>query len=97
MARNYRCRFGEIDLVMRDGGCLVFCEVRFREQAAHGGSSASVDRAKQRRISRTAAHFLRRHRELADRPCRFDVVAIDGPPRQPEVHWIRGAFDAPQP
>lgn len=93
--RNYRvargpsARGGEIDLIMRErDGTLVFVEVRRRADAAHGGAAATVGPAKQRRIVRAAQHFLMRLSELP--PCRFDVVAIDGP----QLEWLRGAFDA---
>lgn len=95
LARNLRCKAGEIDLVMRDGDVLVFVEVRYRAAARHGGAAASVDAAKQARVARAAAHFLPRlvragwnGRQPA---CRYDVVAAeDG-----SLTWLRGAFDTP--
>ncbi len=93
VARNYRCRMGEIDLVMSEGATLVFVEVRFRRSSAFGGPAASVDRAKRRRILSAAQHYLQRHPEAAKRPCRFDVVAIC-PQDDPPLDWIRGAFGA---
>lgn len=76
LARNYRCRAGEIDLIMRQQQLLVFVEVRSRRSAAFGGAAASVGRLKQQRLWRTAEHYLLRYA----RPpaCRFDLVAIDG-------------------
>ncbi len=92
LARNYRCRRGEIDLVMLDETLgapdLVFIEVRFRGSERFGGAAASVDRRKQARLSAAAAHYLQHH--PSELPCRFDVVAIGAGDR---VHWIRGAFD----
>lgn len=92
-ARNYRTPGrggGEIDLVMRaPDGTLVFVEVRARASATHGGAAASVGAAKQRRIVRAAQHYLLCH-HAAPPPCRFDVVAIDGP----RITWLRAAFDA---
>jgi putative endonuclease len=86
---NYRCRAGEIDLIMRDGQVLVFVEVRRRGHADYGGAAASVDAAKQRRIALTAAHFLA-HRWPGPQPaCRFDVVAFDPNGR---ADWLRAAF-----
>ena len=85
--RNYRCRRGEIDLVMRDGEHLVFVEVRYRRNRGFGSAAASVDAGKQRRLILAAQHYL-----LANRwqgPCRFDVVTFD--PDRGE-HWIRDAF-----
>jgi putative endonuclease len=76
VTRNYACRYGEIDLVMNDGTLLVFVEVRLRKNLNFGGAAASVDNAKQRRLWRTAEHYLMRYRTLP--ACRFDLVAIDG-------------------
>ncbi|WP_088279684.1 YraN family protein [Ideonella sp. A 288] len=93
--RNYRLAGGprqrgaEIDLILRDrDGTLVFCEVRARRGAAHGGAAATVDLAKQRRLVRAATHYLMRFATLP--PCRFDVVAVDGD----ALDWLRGAFEA---
>jgi len=93
VVRNYRCKGGEIDLVMREAdGTLVFIEVRERASRAFGGAAASVTPAKQRRILLAAAHFLAA-RQAGGAPaeaCRLDVVALE-PGR---LEWIRGAFDA---
>ena len=91
LARNYRTRLGEVDLVARDGATLVFVEVRLRSWGAFGGAAGSVDGRKQRRIVAAARHYLSRLR--AEPPCRFDVLTIQGPQGAPA--WIRGAFDAP--
>lgn len=88
LTRNYRCRAGEIDLVMADGVELVFVEVRFRRGIRFGGPIGSIDRAKQRRIGLAAAHYLQRHPWSG--PCRFDVVGLDARSDTPE--WIRDAF-----
>ena len=87
LARNYRCRGGEIDLVCRDGAILVFVEVRLRTNRDFGGAAASITPAKQRRITLAANHYL------AGKPlpaCRFDAVLLDGA----DIDWIRNAFDA---
>ena len=86
--RNYRCRGGEIDLVMRDGDTVVFVEVRFRRSERFGSPAATVDRRKQSRLMRAARHYLGRHGLVM---CRFDVVGITGEP--PRIQWIRNAFD----
>jgi putative endonuclease len=89
VARGPNARGGEIDLIAREAdGTLVFVEVRWRKDAAHGGAAATVSPTKQRRIIHAAQHYLLGWRSLP--PCRFDVVAIDGD----EVEWLRGAFDA---
>ena len=87
---RYRCRWGEIDLILRDQGTIVFAEVRLRHSKAFGGAAYSVDRRKQTRIIATARHYLAGARESA---CRFDVVLLERiePPR---IEWIRDAFSA---
>ena len=87
---RYRCRWGEIDLILRDRDTVVFAEVRLRRSKAFGGAAYSVDRRKQARIIATARHFLAGAGESA---CRFDVVLLEGlePPR---IEWIRDAFSA---
>ncbi len=87
VARNHRCRFGEIDLVMREQDTLVFVEVRYRRSNRFGGAAASVDTHKQHRLIQAARDYLMRHpTPLA---CRFDVVAIGA---ADEIQWIRQAF-----
>ena len=92
VSRNYRCRRGEIDLVMRDVRTLVFVEVRRRRSRRFGGGLESVDQRKQARLTAAAEHYLATHRVSVDCPCRFDVVAIDGPPRRTTIEWVRDAF-----
>jgi putative endonuclease len=77
LERRYRCRLGEVDIVARDGDVTVFVEVKARENGEFGGGAAAVTPAKQRTIARVAMDYLARHR-LVDRPCRFDVVVVDG-------------------
>lgn len=91
VARNWHCRHGEIDLVMYDGEYLVFVEVRLRTPRGFGDSAESVDAAKQRKLARAASMFLVRHPAWGDRPCRFDVVGIEGDTR--ELVWIQHAFE----
>lgn len=74
VARQYRCKAGEIDLIACDEHRLVFVEVRARRHRTHGGAAASVNRAKQCRIARCASHFLNRYPRWRHLPCRFDVV-----------------------
>ena len=90
VARNVRYRGGELDLIMRDGEHLVFVEVRSRRHARYGTPAESVTRTKQQRLLRAAAVYLQRRR--LDPPCRFDVVAILEPSGEPQVEWIRDAF-----
>ncbi len=91
LARNYRTPGrggGEIDLVMRDAGTLVFVEVRRRATRAFGGAAGSIGAAKRRRIVFAARHYLMR--SIQPPPCRFDVVSVEGD----AVEWLRAAFDA---
>lgn len=85
--RNFLCKGGELDLIMRDGAHLVFVEVRRRSSRAFGGAAASITPAKQRRMQVAAQVFLLRYRTLP--PCRFDVVAIDGE----AIGWLKNVLD----
>lgn len=86
VARNFLCKGGEIDLIMRDGAHLVFVEVRRRADTRHGGAAASITARKQQRMVRAAQVYLLRCAPLP--PCRFDVVAIDGG----RLHWLRNVL-----
>ena len=90
IARNHRCRGGEIDLVCRDGSTLVFVEVRQRSNRGFGGAAASITAEKQRRIILAAQHYLAAQRQT-ETPCRFDCVLIDG---GTPLEWLRDAFHA---
>lgn len=92
MTRNFRCRFGELDLVMRDGGALVVVEVRQRAATDPIGALASVAAAKQRRLVLATEVLLRARPTLADAPIRFDVVAITGSARDGALDWVPDAF-----
>lgn len=87
VARNFRVRGGEIDLICRDGNGIVFVEVRLRSRADYGGAAASITAAKQARLILAARHWLARHGE---QPCRFDCVLIDGG----RTEWLKNAFAA---
>jgi putative endonuclease len=86
VARNFRTRHGEIDLIARDGGTLVFVEVRRRASARFGGAAASITAAKQARWTLAARAYLARFGEPP--PCRFDAVLLDGPD-PPTIDWQR--------
>jgi putative endonuclease len=94
LARNYRCRYGEIDLVMRDGDDVVFVEVRYRRTRSFGGGIDSVDAGKRAKLVRAAGAFLADHAQLAACACRFDVLAIGPAPDAPQIDWRRNAFEA---
>jgi putative endonuclease len=86
--RNFRCKGGEIDLVMQEQAVLVFVEVRKRADRSHGGAAASVTAAKQARLILAAQIYLQRFKHPP--PCRFDVVAIDGA----ELEWLKNVIEA---
>ena len=92
IAANVACRQGELDLVMQDGGTLVFIEVRYRASERFGGAAASVDARKQARLLAAAGYYLARH--PTSLPCRFDVVAIGA---GGQLRWIKHAFDGATP
>lgn len=85
---GWRCRLGELDLVMQDGRELVFVEVRTRQAGSVVGALESIDAGKQRRFIRAARAWLGAHPPQAELPARFDIVAIDGE----SVDWLRDAF-----
>jgi putative endonuclease len=94
LARRYRTRVGEIDIVARDGGTLVFIEVKTRTSERFGRPVEAVTGWKQRRIVLMAQHFLSRHR-LHGRACRFDVVSVMCPEGEPPVvEVVQDAFQA---
>jgi putative endonuclease len=88
LERNFRCKGGEIDLIMQERGMLVFVEVRKRAQTYHGGAAASVTTAKQKRLIVAAQLYLMRYKMPP--PCRMDVVAIDGA----DLIWLKNAIEA---
>jgi putative endonuclease len=95
VARGDRLKPGEIDLVAVDRRTVVFVEVKTRESADAGHPSEAVDAAKQRRLTRAAVTFLKRH-GLLESPARFDVIAVTWPAgqRHPTIEHIQSAFDA---
>jgi len=94
LAQNWRCRLGELDLVMLDADTVVFVEVRYRRHSAWGGAAESVDARKREKLSRAAQHFLQQESRWAKYPCRFDVIAITADSQAPaQLDWIQNAFD----
>ncbi|WP_115304102.1 YraN family protein [Legionella beliardensis] len=90
LVNNYRCRWGEIDLIMKDGNYLVFIEVRARSSSMFGGPFASITLTKQQKIIKTANHFILTKKWGDKYPVRFDVVGIDS--RLQNIEWIKNAF-----
>ena len=93
VTRNYRCRHGEIDLVMKHGSTIAFVEVRLRSRTDFGSGAESVDARKQARLRSSALHFLQHHATLLT-TCRFDVVSIRKSGGTHQLEWIRNAFGA---
>jgi putative endonuclease len=86
---NFNCRYGELDLIMRESDVLVFVEVKYRRSKSFGGALSAVTSAKQRKLVRTALWYMQQN-GLSNHPARFDVVAIDGD----DIQWFKNAFYA---
>lgn len=97
LERNFSCRFGEIDLVMRQHDTIVFVEVRYRAKASHGNAMESVHRSKQSKIIKAASIYMTA-KELWGYDMRFDVLALNGRKKgifaRPSIDWIPAAFQA---
>ena len=97
LTRNFRCRRGEIDLIMRARtqrqDTLVFVEVRYRSNPGYGGAAASISKAKIQKIRQTAALYLQQHPTYAHLPARFDVIAARGRSDDLELTWLQRAFE----
>ncbi|WP_052417636.1 YraN family protein [Cellvibrio mixtus] len=95
-ARNYRCKLGEIDLIMLEqqprGNVLVFVEVRLRTNKRFAPALETVDYRKQQKIIKTAMRFLQEQKLYDKIACRFDVIALDQTGTAPPVQWIKNAF-----
>ena len=94
VTRNFRCRLGEIDLIMEDGATLVFVEVRYRQSSRFGSPLESVTDRKRARIVKAAEWFLGSEAAHRDRPCRFDAIGITGGTDADRIDWIKDAFSA---
>lgn len=92
IARNYRCKLGEIDLIATEHEAMHFVEVRYRRNDRYGSAADSVGITKQRKIKQTARHFLHCHPEYHSFYCQFDVVSVSGPNYPYAVEWIADAF-----
>jgi putative endonuclease len=92
VAQNFRCRMGEIDIVARQGGYLVFIEVKYRSTPGSGTGEEAVNLRKQQTISRVALFYLRRAGYRQEVPVRFDVVAVSGTDEL-DVHLYQNAFE----
>ena len=93
LVRNYRCPLGEIDIVARHRGVLVFVEVKSRGAGDSSSPKQALTPAKQHKLSQVAWYYLQKHK-LTEASSRFDVVAICGMPDAPQLEVIENAFDA---
>jgi putative endonuclease len=91
---NYQIKGGEIDLIMRDEPHLVFIEVRYRKNNHFGSAAESVDFRKQSRLIKAATSYLMEKSSQTHQPARFDVISITSSETQPEIEWIKDAFQA---
>jgi putative endonuclease len=92
IAANYRCPVGELDLVARDGDCLVFIEIKTRRRGALDSAKAAVDGRKQRQVSKAALAYMKSN-GYGDVKSRFDVVAVSLDQGQPRIEVIKNAFE----
>lgn len=88
---NYRCRFGEIDLIMQDAETHVFVEVRLRSSAKFGGAAASIDARKQAKLLKTAHFYLAQFKCIPS--CRFDAILLQSADIN-KIEWVKNAFSA---
>ena len=95
LARNFRSKRGEIDLIMRHGDTVVFVEVRYRRAMGFGSGADTVDYRKRKKLVAAAQHYLQGDAFARRAPCRFDVVGISGQAGT-TFDWIRNAFEAEQ-
>ena len=97
--KNFNCRIGEIDLIMKDNDYIVFVEVRYRKNSNFGSGAESITSSKQSKLIKTASLYLQQHAKLSKYPARFDVVSITGFIETNDIDkinfdWIKNAFDA---
>ena len=97
LTRNFSTRFGELDLVMRERDILVFVEVRYRARSRFGNGAESITAGKRARLAITAEQYRQAHPRLNALPCRFDVIAMSGDAKAPQIDWLRNAFEGSWP
>lgn len=92
LSQNWHCRYGELDLVMRERDTVVFIEVRYRRDNRFGGALASIDQRKQLKLINSAQAWLQANAKWSHLACRFDTISASGPEHQPQLEWLRDAF-----
>ncbi|MEE9446905.1 MAG: YraN family protein [Arenicellales bacterium] len=94
--KNVRSPYGEIDLIMKENDEWVFVEVRYRQSQQFGGGLESVTPAKQRKIIKTAEHYIQLHHKTHFDACRFDIIELSGklshPADHADINWVKDAF-----
>ncbi len=96
MKRNYFCKSGEIDLIMKDKNYIVFVEVRYRKDNAFGQAAISIGYQKQQRLIKTAQHYLLCTHQYDKFPCRFDALLLSLSIESPQIEWVKDAFSLNQ-
>ena len=96
ITKNYRCKFGEIDIIMQDKQSLVFVEVRFRKNETFGSGAETITYNKQKKLIKTASYYLQQHPKTAHLAARFDVISMSTEPNSDisKIDWIKDAFQA---
>jgi len=94
LGQNYRCPYGEIDLIMQDKDTIVFIEVRSRKNKTFLDPVETIDRKKMNKIIKTAENYIQRNQNKARSQFRFDVVTLTGKNNDIEIQWIKDAFEA---
>lgn len=94
LEKNFRCRLGEIDLIMQEGNTIVFVEVRYRSNTNFGGALASISNKKQLRIIAAAQVYLQKKSQLSAMPARIDVIGITGKKPHQRIEWLQNAIEA---
>ena len=95
--KNFNCKVGEIDIIMKDNDSLVFVEVRYRRNNNYGSGAESITASKQSKLIKTASLYLQQHAKLNKYPARFDVVSMTGNIEKDDINkinfdWIKNAF-----
>jgi len=91
---NYRCKFGEIDIIMQEKQVLVFIEVRYRKHNQYGSGAESITNSKQRKLIRTANWYLQQNPKSNQYACRFDVISMSAGTTNSKIDWIKDAIQA---
>ncbi len=92
VAKNYRCPLGEIDLIAKDGDCLVFIEIKTRKNSSTGNAKEAIDKRKRRQISKVALYYMKAN-GCCDVKSRFDIIAINILGGKEEIELIKDAFE----